>query len=496
MTTDHTETPGLSRMATHVAGLDDILGGGLFDGGVYFVQGLPGAGKTTLASQIAFTHARHGGRVLYVTMLAESHARMLQHMRGHTFFEPDAVAREIAFLSAFQQLEDEGLDGMTQVVLREALRHKASLLVFDGLVTPVDDAVVDRQMRLFVHSLQGFGSLNRCTTLLLTSNGERAQRSERTMVDGILQLVDRQFGPRVERRLQVHKFRGSGVVRGEHSFCITDDGIVVYPRLEASPWALEAPTPLPRDVTASQTPRTVPIGIPGLDAMLNAGGVPAGSVTLLSGPSGVGKTSMALAFAGEARPDAPALMLGFAESATQLAAKARRFGVDLDALRASGALHLRRGDAYDRALDQIGHQLLADVDAHRIARVVVDDLRTLFDTPAWSERGPAFLRGLLDALRVRGVTALFVSGAGETAGASAAFRADDVAASFDNLVDLRFAQHAAGRGAERQISIAKVRDDACDGAARWLRMDDGRLSILPEDGPATGGAIRSKRSPT
>jgi circadian clock protein KaiC len=36
------------RASTGVAGLDDILGGGLPTGHLYLVEGTPGSGKTTL----------------------------------------------------------------------------------------------------------------------------------------------------------------------------------------------------------------------------------------------------------------------------------------------------------------------------------------------------------------------------------------------------------------------------------------------------------------
>ncbi len=82
----------MTRLPTDIPGLDEILHGGLFEGGVYIFEGPPGAGKTTLANQIAYgAHARAGKKTLYMTMLAESHSRMLQHMSGQTFFDPHAV---------------------------------------------------------------------------------------------------------------------------------------------------------------------------------------------------------------------------------------------------------------------------------------------------------------------------------------------------------------------------------------------------------------------
>ena len=81
----------LEKTSTGIQTLDQIIGGGLLKGGVYIVQGAAGTGKTILANQIAFNHVAAGGRVAYVTLLAESHARMIQHMELFSFYVESAI---------------------------------------------------------------------------------------------------------------------------------------------------------------------------------------------------------------------------------------------------------------------------------------------------------------------------------------------------------------------------------------------------------------------
>ena len=77
----------LARMPSGIPGLDDVLGGGFIEGASYIVQGRPGAGKTILSNQIAFSQAAAGRRVLYVTLLAETHDRLFQSLSTLSFFD-------------------------------------------------------------------------------------------------------------------------------------------------------------------------------------------------------------------------------------------------------------------------------------------------------------------------------------------------------------------------------------------------------------------------
>ncbi|HVL57268.1 MAG TPA: ATPase domain-containing protein [Burkholderiaceae bacterium] len=223
----------LERFPTHVPGLDTILGGGLFAGGVYFVQGAPGVGKTTLANQICFRHVASGGRAVYATLLTESHDRLLQHLRRQSFFAADAIATSLFYVSAFRHLENAGLKGLVELIQREVTTRQATLLVLDGLMLAVESVDSDRELRLFVHEVQTLATMIGCTVLLLTSGSRTVPRAEQTMVEGILELEDRLVGSRSERQIQIRKFRGGRVERGTHAFCITDDGIEIYPRLES-----------------------------------------------------------------------------------------------------------------------------------------------------------------------------------------------------------------------------------------------------------------------
>src|SRR5690349_795763 len=124
-----------SRIASGVPGLDAILQGGFLKDGLYLIQGSPGSGKTILANQICFHHAGNGGCALYVTLLTESHARMLMHMGQLGFFDASLIPSRIFIISAFRVLEEHGLPGLLDLLRREVEAREATVLILDGVIS-------------------------------------------------------------------------------------------------------------------------------------------------------------------------------------------------------------------------------------------------------------------------------------------------------------------------------------------------------------------------
>lgn len=144
----------LPRLPTGIAGLDTILRGGLLAGGAYLCFGSYGTGKTILVNQIAFHHAAAGGSALYLTLLAESHARMLLHIQSMAFFDPALPGQQITYISAFPALRDGGLGGLLELIRTELRRTRATLLILDGLETLAMAAESPLAIKTFIFDLQ------------------------------------------------------------------------------------------------------------------------------------------------------------------------------------------------------------------------------------------------------------------------------------------------------------------------------------------------------
>jgi circadian clock protein KaiC len=469
----------IERMPTLVPGLDAILCGGFMRGGLYMIQGPPGAGKTTLASQIIFNRARGRSRTLYVTMLGESHGRMMAHLRRMGFFDQSLIPDHIAFVSAYQILEDEGLTGLWTLLRREAVSRQTTLLVVDGMSAIEAKTRSDFDMKRFAYDLEVLAASTNCTIFLLTTASSVSSAPEATMVDGLLELRQCAYGPRNERRAVVHKLRGSEYLEGEHAFRITRDGLVIFPRIEA---LLGKPT---SPVAASAM--RVPFGVASLDVMFG-GGVPAATVGAVVGASGAGKTTLGLHFLSGCSAGQPGLLFGCYEPPERLRYKAATMGFDLAAAEQRGDVEILWYPLGEYILDELAHRLLEAVRRRNVKRLVIDGMSVFQQAALEPERMVRFWSALSNELRALGVTTLHALEQQELSGPEVRFPMAGLSSLGEVMVLLRYVELRSRR--YRLISLLKVREGAFDPTIREFAIGDSGIVVgMPFDG-AEGGTGR------
>jgi circadian clock protein KaiC len=225
-----------------------------------------------------------------------------------------------------------------------------------------------------------------------------------TMVDGVIELLPHGLDMRLVRELQVLKFRGSPFVEGRHLYTITEAGLVVYPRAEAT--LTVSPTALPESLSTTQRPTRMGIGIAQLDAMLG-GGLPAGSTTLLLGTTGAGKTLLGYHFLTEgAGQGQKGVYFGFSETSAQLLRKMAHLGLGGERFVKDGSLELLWHSPVQDLLDVLAERLLEAVQRTGVRRLFLDGLSGFQHTVAASERLDLFLTALFTALRTLEITTM------------------------------------------------------------------------------------------
>jgi circadian clock protein KaiC len=443
----------LKRLQSGIEGLDELLKGGFVAGSSYIIQGRPGSGKTILANQIGFNHARNGGRVLFATLLAEPHERLFQFLSTLSFFDKDKIGDQIQFVSAFDTMENDGLDEVVKLLRREIVRQKSTVMILDGLLNARSRADSPLNTKRFISELQGHAAFAGCTVFFLTSSQLDDGSPEHTMVDGVLELGEELVGNKSVRRIKLRKTRGSGAISGSHECEITENGLVVYPRLEST-----VTFSAMRD---SAHLSVIPSGLASLDPMIG-GGLVSSSVTLLLGPSGAGKTSFGINFLGQSSAQAPGLLFGFYESPQRLRLKAAAFGLDFAAMESSGALHIAWNSVTTEMIDKLAINLLRTVEEKGIKRLFIDSLGGMARAAADKTRMLDLFTALMGELRARDVTVLASWEVNSLLGSTIDAPAPDLSGIVDNLMLIRFAQQPTEL--KRQLSILKIRDNPYDPA--------------------------------
>ncbi len=283
-----------ARLLTGVAGLDDILHGGLPKAHVYLIEGDPGSGKTTLGIQFLLAGVANDEPALYVT-LAESREELQAVADSHGFdiskieiFEvqpPELDQKGADQYTVFHPSEVELVDVM-QSILSKLEKTKARRIVFDSMSEIRMLARDPLRYRRQILSLKQFFVGRECTVLLLDDRtGDRSDTQLQSICHGAIrkEALPREFGPQ-RRQMQVLKLRASQFRGGAHDYEIEQGGLQIFPRLIS---AEHRPENIDRSELAS--------GIAQLDTLFG-GGVSRGSTSLFMGPAGCGKSTIATKF--------------------------------------------------------------------------------------------------------------------------------------------------------------------------------------------------------
>jgi len=462
------------RCRLGISGLDEILHGGLPPGRLYLLEGPPGSGKTTMSLQFLREGVRLGERCLYIT-LSETATELREVAASHGW---DLTGIDLFELSSVEQVLGEGrnqsvfhsweveLGETIRLIKQEVERIEPRRVVFDSLSELRLLAQDSLRYRRQVLALKQFFSPRSATVLFiddLTSDGRDRDTHLHSISHGVISLerFALEFGA-ARRRLQVQKLRGATFLAGYHDFNIRTGGIEVYPRMVAGE----------HHVDFINEPALS--GVTQLDALIG-GGFLRGTSTLLTGPAGTGKTTLALQYIGAACARGECChVYEFDERIGTLLSRAESMGVNLSDYMARGLLQITQVDPAEMSPGEFAWRVFRAVSEDRCGMIVIDSLNGYLSAMPQEKHLLLQMHELLAFLNQSGVTTFLINpqfglvGSMDTGQLNVSYIADAV-------ILFRFFE-AQGR-IRKAISVIKNRSGKHEDTIRELYIDSHGLRV-------------------
>ena len=436
------------RLSTGVAGLDEVLCGGFIAGRSYLVRGGPGTGKTTLGLHFLTEGVRHGERALLIT-LTETEPQIRANaetmgfdLSGVSFLDLSPGQEFFAESEAydiFSPAEVERQPTTTKIIERidEVKPQRIFLDVMPQLRYLSQDVFQFRRQSLSM--IRYF--IGRGATVLLSSESTGTDPDDdiQFLADGVISLESSPAG----RNLVVMKLRGSDFRGGVHCALLGGAGLEVLPRLLPEPGATEYST----EILSS--------GVPELDELLN-GGLDRGGITLITGPSGVGKTTLGLQFLKEAagRGDRCALY-SFEEQVESMLYRCAGVNIPAESMVSHGNLSLVKVEPLRYSADEFAHLVRRDVVEKGTRMVMIDGVSGYrLAVQGVGADLIAHLHALCKYLQKRGVTVLLIN---EVEAITGDFCVTEHSISYmaDNIIFFRYVE--VGGEMRKAIGVLKKR---------------------------------------
>jgi circadian clock protein KaiC len=460
------------RIQTGIAGLDDILNGGLPQGHLYLVEGNPGTGKTTLALQFLLEGVRRGESVIYVT-LSESRRELEQVVRSHGWsadslqiFEmapPEDDLNPDAQYTVFHPSEVELADTITSI-LQQVDATKPQRVVFDSLSELRMLARDPLRYRRQILALKRHFAGRNCTVLLLddrTAEGSHDLQLQ-SIAHGVvmMQSLERDFGVK-RRRMEIRKLRGSSYREGFHDYTIETGGISIYPRL----------------VAAEHKPgfdrKRVLSGIQELDELFG-GGIDTGTSTLFMGPAGCGKSTLALRYcASSAARGEKAVIFTFDEAIATLVERSLGLGMDLTPFLADGRLEIQQIDPAEVSPGEFVSRIRRLVDKENLRVLVLDSMNGFLNAMPHEQFLAMQLHELLAYLGQQGVATILTMAQHGFIGQMQS--PVDVSYLADSVLFFRYFEF--GGEIRQALSVIKKRSGPHERAIRELIFKSGGITV-------------------
>jgi circadian clock protein KaiC len=459
------------KLPTGIPEFDLVLRGGLPCDRLHLLEGAPGTGKTTIAMQFLLQGRTEGKRGLYVTLsesaeeLTVSAASHGWSLEGIGIFDLIPVEARLDRQQSVLYPSEVELGETMRLITERIEADNPDRIVIDSLselrLLAQDQLQYRRQILALKQFLQG----RRCTTLVLDDLTSHAGVKElHSLMHSVVSLeqIERSYGA-ARRRLRIVKMRGADFQSGWHDFMITAGNVLVFPSLIAE------------EHRAEFEPTAASSDLPGLDELMG-GGLTRGTTTMLVGPSGVGKSSIALQYVAAAvRRGEHAAYFSFDETFKTLGQRSSALGIDIHDAVSKGQLGWERANPSRLSPGEFVWQVRRQVEDHEARVVVIDSLNSYLSTMPEEQALILQMHELLTYLNNQGVVTILILAQQGIVGDIQ--NPVDLSFMSDTVVLLRFFE--AGGEVRKAISVVKKRTGVHELSIREFRLFPDGMQIGP-----------------
>lgn len=469
-------------MESGIPGLDKVLRGGLPRNHMYAIHGSSGSGKTTLSLQILLKGAAMGELCLYIGT-SESEVEIRQIAQSHEWSLGDIYIKRLLYHT------ENTVSGQTMLfpievelpqimdrLVKMIEEYNPQRVVFDSLS---EIRLLAGQMSWYQRqllSLKTFLESRNCTAIF-TDTIVDTSSPLKTIAHGEIELsrIEPLYGPE-RRRLRVEKLRGHDFISGFHDYTIARGGLKVFPRLISS----EHRRQFTHELTSS--------GICEIDHLL-CGGLERGTVTLLQGVTGTGKTSIATQYAvAAAQRNEHSLIFCFDERVSALVERAKGMGMDIETHIVNGRITINQIDPAELTAGEFSNLVYEAVVRNDVSLVIIDSINGYAYALPDERFLSVHLHELTSFLNLQGVVTLLTLNQQGGLGFTNAPSFFDISYLSDSVINLSFFEHHGQ--IHKSLLVLKQRSGYHESTIRELTMDLRGLHIGPVlnefEGIATG----------
>jgi circadian clock protein KaiC len=467
----HIKADYTEKVRTGIPGLDYLLKGGLPAHRTHLVEGHPGAGKTTVGMQFLLEGLRHGESCMYIT-LSETEDELRANAASHGWSLDGIHIQELQAGDNLRPEEQYTLFHPAEIELGDLSKSVFAAVEQFRPARAVLDSVSDMRLlardslryRRQILGLKQFFVGRGCTLMLLNENGGNDQDPHiQSLSHGVIRLEQQihDFGL-VRRRLQISKLRGVAYVAGYHDFKIQTGGVRVFPRLEN------------RRVTRPLPQKTLKSGLKQVDRLLDEG-VPMGTTTLILGPSGVGKSTLAAQYlCAAASKDISAAAFMFDEQRATFISRSDALGMKMSENVKSGRVKLAKVEPGIMSPGEFSHSVRKAVEDDGVRVVLIDSLTGYLTAIPEADAAVVRLHELTSYLASCGVATFLTVAQTGMMGQSMASPID-VSYIADTIFMMRFFE-AEGQ-VRKALSVVKKRTGRHETYIREIGVDKGHLIV-------------------